>query len=564
MPQDYNKQTNSNEQDFSLFLNKLNAEIQNVANEIEKLLSKKTKDVSIYDFSIQNKNIDSSKIEKYLTNEKIIYFTNKQNEEFFSILQNFLNDNSLLRENIFKFFNSPLYPIIYDKFGNKPLKEAITFYNSFKHLIKEETINLDKQEIENQKAFLKTYLKNQAIEEELKEHIISDLVKREIKKQILSEESLNIILEALEKKNKIEENNEINSLYQNNLTNYFLKVIGVFGYNKKSKSQKQENKTSPKKQIGEITTWEKGERLYISTAIDESHNFTISIDKTQKITIANFRDFIYLLKEVSKKIENIKNGDIATISKIEIDLDKASKDKEKRKDWTKKDFEATLKAFKSVKIEEGYYYLKTAENETKEERYKHFFKGYIFNEEKTYSINSKTATAYLNKDFTKAIFKNGHLMIIFSKLFTIDTRKNPVAFPIGLFLFIHERRTQIKNGQKRDYNKPIPVDIETLLNNSGRDINKAIKTRNTNKEKSYLIEAFQELIRIGILKEYNYKKENKYIPVEEVEKELFNERDDIGFSKFKDLTLEYKFTDEITEEIKKYNKFPPKFKNNKK
>ena len=130
------------------------------------------------------------------------------------------------------------------------------------------------------------------------------------------------------------------------------------------------------------------------------------------------------------------------------------------------------------------------------------------------------------------------------ELFRIDLNKYPIAFIIGYFLLLHERRNQ-KNTSKKEKN----LHIETLLNNSGRDINEAVKNHNTKREKELFINNLQILKTKGIIKDYKYKLNNKEYESNEIE-------DNKTFSEWRKYTLCYNFSDTITQKLKEYNKKP--------
>ena len=155
-------------------------------------------------------------------------------------------------------------------------------------------------------------------------------------------------------------------------------------------------------------------------------------------------------------------------------------------------------------------------------------------------------------------------MIIPSNLFSLNLKKNPIIFNIAFYLLAYERESQKTKGKIRDYKKPIITRIETLLNNTGRNLEETIKNQNTAREKTLYIQALQELVRRGFLKEYHYKKDGIEYPANKIEKELQDNKykEEIGFSEWRKYSIAFYFSDEITQKLKDYNKKSPitKFK----
>lgn len=606
MPQDYNKQVNSNEQNFNLFLNKLNAEIQNVANEIEKLLSKKTKDVSLYDFSGWNQDIDSSKIEKLLSKENTT-FTDTQNKQIISIFLKFLDDNNILRDNICKFFISPLYPIIYKKFENKPLKEAITFYNSFKYLIKEEKeiIGYKHHTIEEQKEFLKLYLENEDLTEKEKEYLKNLQFEEQFQPIIKTTYKFNEILEPLkeevkdkveatqnatftkfqyylkeEKKSKIAthtaiptikteqkqkaEKKEIKeekylgktSIYENNIINALPQSISKYNYIQNSrilaKKQNKELEIIPEKTIIKINEGSKKEiNFSLNSYIKEKINSVIE-KNINIISYANERELYFILSELSQKIKDSSNKDLEEISTIIINFDDYIEKtqrfkKSNKKEIAKKELKEACKVFKTLELQ-GKYFDCEHSKKTKKERNNNF-NGYMFTQtENNFEMNNKELKIQFNKDFVSILIKSS-LMILPTCIFQVNTAKYKFAFRIGYLFISNERRRQKSYNNKVNYKDFFSISIENILKNCTY-IEAQKKNGHTAEIKSSIISSIQHLKEIGLIEEYKYKKDGKDYTSEEVE--------NLNFDKWIKYHIQYKFSPQLGEAIKKSNKPKPK------
>lgn len=530
-----------NKTEFKEHLQKVNEErykiqgesiaiLQEYQNQTQKLFLSLPQKVAIQQFKAINDKLS----EKREALCKII--NNEQTRRYLEAINKPILDIQNVSTQIIKpFFNSHLHDYICELFKEATLKEAISFYHHFV---------------------------NESIKLNLSEEQEITLLKRAIEQKQEKQAPIIPIEQNTENKEQTEiEENYIpkGSLYQNPLIIDLLKVIGIFaGY---STSPPPPKDKPSKTQKNKIITWEKEKRLFISYPKNENENFTISIDKNKKITPANFRDFIYLLKELTNNIKSITHTNNIKTLAVEIDLNKASKEKNKRKDRTKDDFEA-LKDIQSLRIEEGKYFSTARNRKSKEERYIDF-KGFIFDDKKPFEINSKTITIYFSSDFIIPLL-NSQLMIIPSNLFSLNLKKNPIIFNIAFYLLAYERESQKTKGKIRDYKKPIITRIETLLNNTGRNLEETIKNQNTAREKTLYIQALQELVRRGFLKEYHYKKDGIEYPANKIEKELQDNKykEEIGFSEWRKYSIAFYFSDEITQKLKDYNKKSPitKFK----
>ena len=335
------------------------------------------------------------------------------------------------------------------------------------------------------------------------------------------------------------------SCYQNNIINNLLKIIGA------STNSKTNKKESPKtkKLTKEIKVEEKDNRLYISTEIKKGEIFKLSIDKEKEITPAMFKYYIYFLKIATQHIKPIyNNGNMKEMQFIIINLDEASEELGIRKDKLKNIFIEIFGNLQTVKIEKGNYFANAPKGISKGERYISFEAKLI----NGFTVYKNKIEVCLNETFTISLI-NSQEMIIPLLLFRVNQNQYPLSFIIGYFLLLHERRTQ----KGRNYNDFIYLDIETLLNNSGKDIENIIKNKHSPREKGLFINNIQYLVNIGLLKEYKYKLNGKLYDSNTIE-------DNTTFTQWRKYTLAYKFTDEIVEEcLKPYNKPIPKPKKSK-
>lgn len=348
------------------------------------------------------------------------------------------------------------------------------------------------------------------------------------------EEAIILLKRAIEEKLKAEfeaDFLEKCSCYQNNITNNLLKIIGASTNSKTNKIE------------------EKNNRLYISTEIKKGEIFKLSIDKEKEITPAMFKYYIYFLKVATQHIKPIyNNGNMQAMQFITINLDEASEETKTRKDNITKRLIEMLEVFQTVKIEKGNYFANAPKGISKGERYISFEAKLI----NGFDVYKNKIEVCLNEAFTISLI-NSQEMIIPLLLFRVNQKQYPLSFLIGYYLLLHERRTQ----KGRNYNNYISLDIETILNNSGKDIESIIKNKHSTRVKELFINNIQYLVNIGLLKEYKYKQNGKLYDSNTIE-------DNTTFTQWQKYTLAYKFTDEIVEEcLKPYNKPIPKPKKSK-
>lgn len=317
------------------------------------------------------------------------------------------------------------------------------------------------------------------------------------------------------------------SCYQNNIINNLLKIIGASINSKTNKIE------------------EKGNRLYVSTEIKKGEIFKLSIDKDKEITPAMFKYYIYFLTIATQHIKPIyNNGNMQAMQFIIINLDEVSEELGIRKDNLKKIFKDMLEAFQTVNIEKATYFANGLKVVSKSKRYITINNAKIIN---GFKIHKNKIEVCLNEAFTVSLI-NSQEMIIPLLLFRVNQNQYPLSFIIGYFLLLHERRTQ----KERNYNDFIYLDIETILNNSCKDIDNITKQKHSTRDKGLFINNIQHLVNIGLLKEYKYKQngvsyESNYI------------EDNATFTQWRKYTLAYKFTDKIINEcLKPYNKPIPK------
>lgn len=449
----------------------------------------------------------SNELLKLYHNYNIYNEKNKKEIEYYWLC---INCRIIFEEHFNTFFHSALFPYILDLFADDTIKNAYEFYWIFTNNAKEKNIKLYEQII--------------------------------------------LIENQLQKKRIVNFNNKILekcSCYQNNIINYLPKVVGIKRkkitnkeFSKIETEQMKPHRGRKKKEIEEnISIREEENRIIYEANISKTEKFILSIDKNKTITPAMLRTFIYILSIATPHIKTYsKIGNIIEMQEIKINLKKASYDlKINKKDWLKKHIIKTLDSFITVKAKSNYFDDEKSKK-TKTERYI-LFDDYLLQD---YKIKENEIIVTFNKLFTISLMKSEE-MIIPIELFRIDLNKYPLAFLIGYYLLLHERRNQ-KNTAKinKDY---IKVKIETLLFNSGRDINEAIKTNNTKKEKELSINSLQILKAQGILKDYKYKLNNEEYEANEIE-------DNKTFSEWREYTLCYKFSDMITEKLNEYNKRP--------
>lgn len=416
---------------------------------------------------------------------------------YFKLLATYQNN---IRQELNAFFFSPLFSFICELHKESSISKA---YNVF--------WNIKQENYTDEEAII---LLKRAIEEKLKAEFEADFLEK-------------------------------CSCYQNNIINNLLKIIGA------SINSKTNKKESPKtkKLTKEIKVEEKDNRLYISTEIKKGEIFKLSIDKEKEITPAMFKYYIYFLKVATQHIKPIyNNGNMKEMQFIIINLDEASEELGIRKDKLKNIFIEIFGNLQTVKIEKGNYFANASKGISKGERYISFEAKLI----NGFDVYKNKIEVCLNEAFTISLI-NSQEMIIPLLLFRVNQNKYPLSFIIGYYLLLHERRTQ----KGRNYNNYISLDIETLLNNSGKDIENIIKNKNSTREKELFINNIQYLVNIGLLKEYKYKLNGKLYDSNTIE-------DNTTFTQWRKYTLVYKFADEIVEEcLKPYNKPIPKPKKSK-
>lgn len=423
---------------------------------------------------------------------------NFNESKYFKLLTTYQNN---IRQELNAFFFSPLFSFICELHKESSISKA---YNVF--------WNIKQENYTDEEAII---LLKKAIEEKLKAEFEADFLEK-------------------------------GSCYQNNIINNLLKIIGA------SINSKTNKKESPKtkKLTKEIKVEEKDNRLYISTEIKKGEIFKLSIDKNKEITPAMFKYYIYFLKIATQHIKPIyNNGNMKEMQFIIINLDEASEELGIRKDKLKNIFKNMLEVFQTVNIEKATYFANGLKGVSKAERYITINNEKIINGFKIYKNKIEVC---LNEAFTMSLI-NAQEMIIPLLLFRVNQNQYSLSFIIGYFLLLHERRTQ----KGRNYNNYISLDIETLLNNSGKDIENIIKNKNSTREKELFINNIQYLVNIGLLKEYKYKLNGKLYDSNTIE-------DNTTFTQWRKYTLVYKFADEIVEEcLKPYNKPIPKPKKSK-
>lgn len=513
--QDYTKEhlekleeplTIEEKEELNLLQNKLTEIAVEYRNKIDEFFFKtKTAQTS----SILFEKINDTTLKKFQEVRKTII--SEKNQVYF---ETFLKGNIIFREyfrqELNNFYLSPFASYLIEIYKNEPIQKCIYINEQFKLQLKEKKIS--------------------------KAEIYAELQKLIVKNKIADLETK--ILEKC-------------SCYQNNIINYLPKVIGIKRkkitnkeFPKTETEQTKPRRGRKKKEIEEIfSIREEENRIIYEVSISKTEKFILSIDENKTITPAMLRTFIYILSIATPHIKTYsKIGNIIEMQEIKINLKKASYDlKINKKDWLKKHIIKTLDSFITVKAKSNYFDDEKSKK-TKTERYI-LFDDYLLQD---YKIKENEIIVTFNKLFTISLMKSEE-MIIPMELFRIDLNKYPLAFLIGYYLLLHERRNQ-KNTAKinKDY---IKVKIETLLFNSGRDINEAIKTNNTKKEKELSINSLQILKDKGILKDYKYKLNNKEYEANEIE-------DNKTFSEWREYTLCYKFSDMITEKLNEYNKRP--------
>lgn len=344
------------------------------------------------------------------------------------------------------------------------------------------------------------------------------------------EEAIILLKKSIEEKHKKEfeaDFLEKCSCYQNNIINNLLKIIGASINSKTNKIEK------------------KGNRLYVSTEIKKGEIFKLSIDKDKEITPAMFKYYIYFLTIATQHIKPIyNNGNMQAMQFIIINLDEVSEELGIRKDKLKKIFKDMLEAFQTVNIEKATYFANGLKVVSKAKRYITINNAKIINGFKIYKNKIEVC---LNEAFTVSLI-NSQEMIIPLLLFRVNQNQYPLSFIIGYFLLLHERRTQ----KGRNYNDFIYLDVETILNNSCKDIENIIKNKHSTRDKGLFINNIQHLVNIGLLKEYKYKQNGVLYESNYIE-------DNAKFTQWRKYTLAYKFTDKIINEcLKPYNKPIPK------
>lgn len=416
---------------------------------------------------------------------------------YFKLLSTYQNN---IRQDLNAFFFSPLFSLICELYKDSSIKEAYNVFYKFKQ-----------ENYTDEEAII---LLKKSIEEKHKKEFEADFLEK-------------------------------CSCYQNNIINNLLQIIGKKKntnekFSKTKTSEAKPHRGRKKKEIEEkIIVREEGNRIIYETSISKTEKFILSINKNKTITPAMLRDFIYILSVATPHIKTQSEfGITEEMQEVKINLEKASKDKRSRKDWTKKDLQKTLDTFITIKAKSNYHDNEKA-RKTKADRYIPFDSSLIDD----FTIKENEIIITFNKLFTISLMKSQE-MIIPMELFRIDLNKYPIAFIIGYFLLLHERRNQ-KNTSKKEKN----LHIETLLNNSGRDINEAVKNHNTKREKELFINNLQILKTKGIIKDYKYKLNNKEYESNEIE-------DNKTFSEWRKYTLCYNFSDTITQKLKEYNKKP--------